>query len=31
MSGLAINYKMELIHIGKDKQYKKSTNILNEI
>lgn len=31
MGGLAINYKVELIHIGKDKQDKKSTNILNEI
>jgi len=31
MGGLAINYKVGLIHIGKDKQDKKSTNILNEI
>ena len=31
MGGIAINYKVELIHICKDKQDKKSTNILNEI
>lgn len=31
MGGLAINYKVELIHIGKDKQDKKSTKIPNDI
>ena len=31
MGGLAINYKVELIHIGKDKQNKKSINIPNGI
>ena len=31
MGGIAINYKVELIHICKDKQDNKSTNILNEI
>lgn len=31
IGGIAINYKVELIHIGKDKQDKKSTNILKEI
>lgn len=31
MGGIAINYKVELIHICKDKQDKKSTNILNDI
>ena len=31
IGGLAINYKMELIHIGKDKQDKRSKNMLNEI
>ena len=31
MGGLTINYKVGLFHKGKDKQDKKSTNILNEI